>query len=452
MEKTNVLQQIKLNKIIYPILIGLGVIAYMLYSDINADKLNLKLTTQNQLSDWYSYSINDSNTIVEIQITDTLILQQDSISIELSYWAGESNQTEFFTDTVLIKHHHTQNCVHSRPLYKIRCGENNKLYFSFNKPLRNVLNGLNITRYSIIFLLIALSMMFVRDISYTWRIRVLTDNQLGWKQALKVILLWEFTSALTPSAIGGSAVAILLLNKEGIRLGRSTAVVMASIFLDEMYFLIFVPIMFIFISGSELFALNGLLGEGVSMYNEFFYFALIGYIAIFSFTAFLAYGLFINPRGLKWLIIKIFRFRLLRKWLYGAAQTGNEIIISSKELLNKNYWFWVKSSLATFFSWTARYWIVNLLLLAFFSVSDHLLIFARQLVMWVMMLVSPTPGGSGFSEYVFATYLGDFIPSGLETALALIWRFITYYPYLLIGAIIFPRWVNKKFKLKKLNH
>jgi len=66
------------------------------------------------------------------------------------------------------------------------------------------------------------------------------------------------------------------------------------------------------------------------------------------------------------------------------------------------------------------------------------------------MLVSPTPGGSGFSEYVFATYLGDFIPSGLETAMALLWRFITYYPYLFIGAFIFPRWVKSKFgKLKK---
>jgi len=94
--------------------------------------------------------------------------------------------------------------------------------------------------------------------------------------------------------------------------------------------------------------------------------------------------------------------------------------------------------------------VVNFLLLAFFVVDEHLLIFARQLIMWIMMLVSPTPGGSGFSEYVFATYLGDFIPSGLETAMALLWRFITYYPYLFIGAFIFPRWVKSKFgKLKK---
>ena len=50
------------------------------------------------------------------------------------------------------------------------------------------------------------------------------------------------------------------------------------------------------------------------------------------------------------------------------------------------------------------------MLLAFFTVKDHMLIFARQLVMWIMMLVSPTPGGSGFAEYIFTRYLSDVIP------------------------------------------
>jgi len=39
-----------------------------------------------------------------------------------------------------------------------------------------------------------------------------------------------------------------------------------------------------------------------------------------------------------------------------------------------------------------------------------LLLFARQLAMWIMMLVSPTPGGSGFAEFIFTRYLGGFIP------------------------------------------
>ena len=71
--------------------------------------------------------------------------------------------------------------------------------------------------------------------------------------------------------------------------------------------------------------------------------------------------------------------------------------------------------------------------------------------MWIIMLVSPTPGGSGFSEFAFTRYMGEFIPVDAATlgsvaiAMALIWRMISYYPYLLIGAIVFPKWIKTKF-------
>jgi len=72
------------------------------------------------------------------------------------------------------------------------------------------------------------------------------------------------------------------------------------------------------------------------------------------------------------------------------------------------------------------------------------------------MLVSPTPGGSGFAEYVFTRYLGEFIPveplllGSVVVAMALLWRIVSYYPYLFIGAILFPRWIKNKFG-KSLN-
>jgi len=133
----------------------------------------------------------------------------------------------------------------------------------------------------------------------------------------------------------------------------------------------------------------------------------------------------------------------LRKWRLDAMQWGNELMAASKELKGESFSFWAKAWWATFMSWTARYWIVNILLVSILPIDNHLLVFARQLVMWIMMVISPTPGGSGFSEYVFTVYLGEFIPDGMPTTLALIWRLITYYPYLLIGAIILPRWIRK---------
>ena len=97
--------------------------------------------------------------------------------------------------------------------------------------------------------------------------------------------------------------------------------------------------------------------------------------------------------------------------------------------------------------------VVNAILMAFFVLKDtdwatQFLIFARQLIMWIMMLISPTPGGSGFAEFVFKEYLGSFIiggGAGVAIAMAIVWRLITYYPYLFVGVFIVPKWIGQHF-------
>jgi uncharacterized protein (TIRG00374 family) len=269
-------------------------------------------------------------------------------------------------------------------------------------------------------------------------------------------MLWEFSSAILPSAVGGTTVAPLYINKEGLTLGRSTAVVLATSFLDELYFILMFPLLLLLITTHRLFAVgvHGATGEVFSLTNEFLLFAVIGYALKFTYAIFLSYGLFINPRGLKWLLMIIFKLPFLRRWRYGAHITGSDIITSSMELRKKPFSFWGKAFGATFFSWCSRYLVVNALFMAFFSISDHFLLFARQLVMSNMQLVAPTPGGSGFSEIFFRQYLSDFVPadpvlvSGIIIILVILWRLVSYYPYLIIGTIILPSWIKKHIAKK----
>ncbi len=69
-------------------------------------------------------------------------------------------------------------------------------------------------------LLLAILFMFGRDGGLMWRFRFITDRELTWRQAFRVNMLCEFTSAVTPSAVGGSSLIVLFLNKEGINAGR----------------------------------------------------------------------------------------------------------------------------------------------------------------------------------------------------------------------------------------
>lgn len=314
-----------------------------------------------------------------------------------------------------------------------------------------VFADIRFTWHTVFWVCMAFFCMFGRDLGYIIRIRILSNNQLSWMQAFRIIMLWEFTSAITPSAVGGTSVAIIYVHKEGISVGRSSAIVMLTSFLDEVYFIVMFPLLLLLVGRHAMFDIDttsGLVARSLMT------FALIGYGLKLAYVLILSYGLFYNPRGLKWLLMKIFRLRPLRRWYRAAANVGSDIVLSSYEIRRYGFKFWAKAGASTFLSWSSRYLVANALIMAFFSVSDQVLLFARQLVMWIMMLVMPTPGGSGFAEYIFTTYCRDLIDVpvalqiGAATLIALLWRLITYYPYLIAGAILFPRWIKRHFVRK----
>jgi uncharacterized protein (TIRG00374 family) len=303
---------------------------------------------------------------------------------------------------------------------------------------------------SVLWILVAWMFMIGRDFGYIVRLRILTDKGLSWLQAFRVIMLWEFTSAITPSTIGGTAVAVVFVHKEGMSVGRSTAVVLATSFLDELYFVLMLPVMLILVGKQALFT-TALQGTGLSFLNELALLTWIGYSIILIWVLLVGYGLFFNPAAISRLINQLFSLPFLNRWQESALKAGNDIIESSHELKKRSFSFWLKAFTATFLSWTSRYWVVNAILLAFFAVKDHFLIFARQLVTWIMMIISPSPGGSGFAELILGRYISDQLPfdpavaGGIALAIAVIWRILSYYPYLIIGALIVPGWINRKF-------
>lgn len=316
------------------------------------------------------------------------------------------------------------------------------------------LRSINITWDSILAFVFAIIMVLIRDLAYMYRIRLLTNNELSWKRAFQVIFLWEFSSSVTPSVVGGSAVAIFILTKEKIGTGRATATVMVTAILDEFFYIVLVPLTFLF-AGLERLNIDqsfSFLGMKLSTMGLF----TVGYFIIVLVTFLLVYGAFIHPLGLKRLLIRITKFRLLRRFHDAAEHTGDQLLETSNEFRRKSYHFWLRALGATALSWTARFLVVNFLIVGFtspVSFSDHFLIMARQLMMWVIMLISPTPGGSGIAEFFFPIFLREFIAgvsSDLTVLVALAWRLLTYYPYLIIGAIVLPFWLRRVYLGRKL--
>ena len=305
------------------------------------------------------------------------------------------------------------------------------------------------TTSSTLWLLLAVVSIFIRDFAYMVRVRALTDNELGWYRSFIVIMLWEFSSALVPGMFGGGFLfAIFILNKEGINMGKSITAIMNSSFLDGIFLATMAPVVYFLIGKQALFSSVHIdTAVGSSIFYTFWvvYFSIIGYKIL------IAYALFVNPHLIKSLLLKLTSLPLLKRWHQNAIETGEQLIIASIGLKNQNAKYWAVTILATFASWIARFSIVNCIIHAFHgegTINDAV-IYGKQVVMGIIILLSPTPGGSGLAEYIFSNFLTEFIPNGLASALGLLWRILSYYPYIFIGAIILPRWLKSHFKMEQ---
>lgn len=308
----------------------------------------------------------------------------------------------------------------------------------------------NFSRASVLWIGAALLVLIIRDAGYIYRIRYVTQKALSWSSSVYTILLWEFSSAVTPSAVGGTAIAVFILNREGIKFGKALAYVMVTALLDNSFFLIAAPLA-ILLSEGTVFPDESQLGSFGFLSTGLKLTFWISYGLILIYNVFFAVGLLLKPEAFKWFLIKVTSIPFLKRWQKQAEESGDEVILASAELKGVGGGYWWKASLSTLFVWTARYFMVNCLLEAFtdISIAGHWLIFARHILMWIIMLISPTPGSSGTAEITFEIFFKEFIGT-FSAAVALFWRLFTYYPYLFAGAIVLPRWLAKTANHKSI--
>ncbi|TGD81472.1 lysylphosphatidylglycerol synthase transmembrane domain-containing protein [Hymenobacter wooponensis] len=299
-----------------------------------------------------------------------------------------------------------------------------------------------------VWLLIMAVVLVARDAGYVYRIRYLTQKVLSWRASLDVIMIWEFSSCVLPSAVGGTAVAPVLLHKEGIPLGKSVAYIMATAMLDNLYYVLAVPLV-VLIGGDALYPHEALQGGLVATLRVAF---IASYVFVSAYAFLMVYAIFVNPKSVRRLFIRLFSIAGLRRWRNKAYQHGNELVLASAQLRGNGVAYWLRAALSTAFVWTARYLVIGCLISAFIDVTwaEFWLIFGRNLTYKVILLIAITPGGAGIAEGAFPTFFGKFIGTPTMTNfMVLLYRIVTYYLYLVLGAIFLPRWITRIFGKKE---
>jgi uncharacterized membrane protein YbhN (UPF0104 family) len=294
------------------------------------------------------------------------------------------------------------------------------------------------------FLAASVGMMLMRDVGYIARIRELSFRKLSWKKSFQLIMLWEFVSAISPTAVGGTAAAVVLVGQEKLNKGLTTAMVLLTSFLDELFYISMVPIVFLLSNPEDLFPKPT--GEWAQSLGENSLQGLFwsGYTLLAVWTLFLAFAILFRPKLSAQIILQIFRLPFIRRWKHKAEQLGQDFQEASKAFKGQPFSFWWNVYGLTFLSWTARFIMVNFLILAFNEVDDHFTIYARQLIMWVILLMAFTPGGSGIAEALFPRFLSPYFPSrAIATIAGLLWRLISYVVYIIAGMAVLPFWLRR---------
>ncbi|NNF22380.1 MAG: flippase-like domain-containing protein [Saprospiraceae bacterium] len=289
----------------------------------------------------------------------------------------------------------------------------------------------------------AIFIYVLRHIFYSYRLKILSDHEFSFKHAVELVFIWEFASSISPTSIGGSAVAVFFLSQEKISAAKAVSIVLYTVIVDTLFFLVSLVILFI-IFGPPLIRpdmTSMLEGYGITFILVWFFMLLYGVL--------LTWGLF-RPRIIKRILMTIARIPFIRKFRLKLYQIGEDVVITSKEIRNRPLSFHLKAVSTTIGAWVTRFLTVNFIILALvemdFEFMSQFLLYARSQTMYVITQFSPTPGGSGVMELLFSGFFSDYISKGIGSIGALLWRLITYYPYLIIGVIIIPNWIRRVIK------
>jgi len=230
-----------------------------------------------------------------------------------------------------------------------------------------------------------------------------------------------FVASTTPGSGGGEPLRVLLLNKKGLTLGESTALIVGECFLDLLFFIIMFPI--------GLFLLKGRLEEDVIILSS----VALGVIFILGVTFII--GSMLRPDKIKTLCYTFFKNNERIK-----AKIEREI-----DYFNNGLWHFANgkkmglglSILCTVLLRTAEF---VLPILIFMSMGVNIktiwmLCIAVQAILVIIMFIPLTPGSSGILEVSMFSLYATFIASPIVAAFIAVYRVVTYYMTLIAGGV-----------------
>jgi glycosyltransferase 2 family protein len=245
-------------------------------------------------------------------------------------------------------------------------------------------------------------------------------------RASRAMLLSLFTAAITPSV--GAALGLVWYLSRYLGAQAATAITLYSLVTDLVYYAWSLPVSYLVLTLTGVNLNLPVIGPALGVFA----------IVASALMLFFAFGLTFRPHALSRLVWNITGIGFLKRFRKGAYRFVRETAATLEQISRLSPGKQLLLHFVTALSYLSHFLAFNVLLWACgFENVKHITILAAQSLLVALSLIVPSPGGAGYFELVLPSVLqASGLPRDAEIPLALIWRVLSYYLYIVIGLFI----------------
>lgn len=259
-----------------------------------------------------------------------------------------------------------------------------------------------------------------------------SKKKISIMKAFQISFIIMFFHAVTPFNTGGQPMEVYYLHKENVPIEKGTNIVLQNFILYQTALILIGLITILYNNVFKIFPFNSIMRKLV----------ILGFLINFGvwlITVMLAFGKKSSTNILVKLIKFLHKLHIIKdrdKVIANMYDYANKFYESAGSL-RKNKLLLVKILGINIIALIINYSIPYILAcgLGINNLTIMQTIVATSYVMIIGSFV-PIPGGTGGIEYGFMYFFGCLLSGSVLPALMLIWRFITYYIGMIIGAIV----------------
>lgn len=262
------------------------------------------------------------------------------------------------------------------------------------------------------------------------------------KKAFKVTMVGQYFNSITPFAVAGQPMQLLALTRQGIGSGIAISVLVRKFLIYQttitLYSLLVIVTQFQFfhnqIQGFMALAFIGFACQA----------GIVVVVALFTYNRPLTTKVI---KGIVWLLKK-FRITKDPEKMSQKVQSQLEFYIDNNRAMKGNHLMNAKLYGYTALQLTAIFAVPFFIYKAFHCAGYPIIsIISAQSFVTMISSYTPLPGASGAAEGCFLVLFQMFFASQIIRQAMLLWRFITYYSCIFVGAFF----ANVEEKSKKLS-